>query len=124
MTSELCFQPASVLREAIAARKVSPVELTDAVLARATALQPTLNCFITLVPEQARAAARAAEDAVMRGDPLGLLHGIPFAAKDLVNTAGVRTTFGSLHAPAPSSSARRRRRSSARSPSPNRRCTA
>ena len=97
MTADLCFQPASVLREAIAAKKVSPVELTDAVLARAEALQPVLNCFITLVPDQARAAARAAEDAVMRGEPLGLLHGIPFAAKDLVNTAGVRTTFGSLH---------------------------
>ena len=66
-------------------------------LARADKLQPVLNCFITLVPEQARAAAKKAEDAVMKGKSLGLLHGIPFAAKDLVNTAGVRTTFGSLH---------------------------
>ena len=95
--SDLTRLPASVLRAQIAARKVSPVELTDAVLARAEALQPVLNCFITLVPEQARAAAKQAEDAVMRGESLGLLHGIPFAAKDLVNTAGVRTTFGSLH---------------------------
>ncbi|WP_421998376.1 amidase [Reyranella sp.] len=95
--SDLTRLPASVLREQIAAKKVSPVELTDAVLARADALQPVLNCFVTLVPEQARAAARAAEDAVMKGQPLGLLHGIPFAAKDLVNTKGVRTTFGSLH---------------------------
>ena len=95
--TDLARLPASELREQIAAKKVSPVELTDAVLARAEALQPVLNCFITLVPDQARAAARAAEDAVMRGEPLGLLHGIPFAAKDLVNTAGVRTTFGSLH---------------------------
>lgn len=97
MTADLCFQPASVLREAIASRKVSPVELTEAVLARAAALQPSLNCFVTLVPEKAMEAARAAEDRVMRGEPLGLLHGIPFAAKDLVNTAGVRTTYGSLH---------------------------
>ena len=65
-------------------------------LARAEKLQPVLNCFITLVPEQALAAAKQAEDDVMQGKPLGLLHGIPFAAKDLVNTAGVRTTFGSL----------------------------
>ncbi|TBR29334.1 MAG: amidase, partial [Reyranella sp.] len=65
-------------------------------LARAEKLQPVLNCFVTLVPDQARAAAKAAEEAVMKGKPLGLLHGIPFAAKDLVNTAGVRTTFGSL----------------------------
>jgi aspartyl-tRNA(Asn)/glutamyl-tRNA(Gln) amidotransferase subunit A len=89
--------PASELRAQIAARKVSPVELVDAVLARADKLQPVLNCFITLVPEQARAAAKKAEEALMKGETLGLLHGIPFAAKDLVNTAGVRTTFGSLH---------------------------
>jgi aspartyl-tRNA(Asn)/glutamyl-tRNA(Gln) amidotransferase subunit A len=97
MTDELCRLPASTLHEQIASKKVSPVELTRAVLARADALQPVLNCFITLVPDQAMAAARRAEDAVMRGKTLGLLHGIPFAAKDLVNTAGVRTTFGSLH---------------------------
>lgn len=94
--TDLTSLPASELREQIAAKKVSPVELTDAVLARAEKLQPVLNCFITLVPEQARAAAKVAEDAVMQGKALGLLHGIPFAAKDLVNTAGVRTTFGSL----------------------------
>ncbi|MGD9885438.1 MAG: amidase [Reyranella sp.] len=97
MSDDLCRLPASTLCEQIAAKKVSPVELTKAVLARAEALQPVLNCFITLVPDQALAAARRAEDAVMRGETLGLLHGIPFAAKDLVNTAGVRTTFGSLH---------------------------
>jgi aspartyl-tRNA(Asn)/glutamyl-tRNA(Gln) amidotransferase subunit A len=94
--TDLTRLPASDLRTRIAAKEVSPVELTDAVLARAETLQPVLNCFITLAPEQARAAAQKAEAAVMKGDALGLLHGIPFAAKDLVNTAGVRTTFGSL----------------------------
>ena len=94
--TDLTRLSASELRTRIAAREISPVDLTDAVLARAEALQPVLNCFITLVPEPARAAAKKAEQAVMRGEPLGLLHGIPFAAKDLVNTAGVRTTFGSL----------------------------
>lgn len=97
MTNELTRLPASVLRAWIAARKVSPVEITEAVLARADELQPVLNCFITLADEQARTAARRAEDAVAKGAPLGLLHGIPYAAKDLVNTAGMRTTFGSLH---------------------------
>src|SRR5882757_4588207 len=96
MSDDLCYLPASTLREKIATRDVSSVELMRAVLDRAERLQPVLNCFITLVPDQAMAAARAAEDAVMQGRPLGLLHGIPFAAKDLVNTAGVRTTFGSL----------------------------
>jgi len=95
--TDLTRLPASVLRHEIAARKVSPVELTDAVLARAEKLQAVLNCFITIAADQARAAAKQAEDAVMQGKPLGLLHGIPFAAKDLINTAGVRTTFGSLH---------------------------
>ncbi|MBN9087093.1 MAG: amidase [Reyranella sp.] len=94
--SDLTRLPASELREKIAARQLSPVELMTAVLARAEKLQPVLNCFITLIPEQAMAAARQAEDDVMQGKPLGLLHGIPYAAKDLVNTAGVRTTFGSL----------------------------
>ena len=94
--TDLTRLPASELRDQIAAKEVSPVELTKAVLARAEALQPELNCFITIAADQALAAAKQAEDTVMRGEPLGLLHGIPFAAKDLVNTAGVRTTFGSL----------------------------
>ena len=96
MSDDLARLPASDLREKIASKQLSPVELMTAVLARAEKLQPVLNCFITLVPEQAMAAAKQAEDDVMQGKPLGLLHGIPYAAKDLVNTAGVRTTFGSL----------------------------
>jgi aspartyl-tRNA(Asn)/glutamyl-tRNA(Gln) amidotransferase subunit A len=94
--TELWRLPASALREKIEAKDLSPVELTKAVLARADKLQPVLNCFITLVPELALKAAQAAEDDVMTGKPLGLLHGIPFAAKDLVNTAGVRTTYAAL----------------------------
>jgi aspartyl-tRNA(Asn)/glutamyl-tRNA(Gln) amidotransferase subunit A len=96
MSGELWRLPASTLREKIAAKEVSPVELTKAVLARADKLQPVLNCFITLVPELALKGAQAAEDDLMKGKPLGLLHGIPFAAKDLVNTAGVRTTYAAL----------------------------
>ncbi|HTR83196.1 MAG TPA: amidase [Reyranella sp.] len=95
--TELWQLPASALREKIGTKEVSPVEVMKAVLARAEKLQPVLNCFITLIPEQAMAQALQAEDDVMKGEALGLLHGIPFAAKDLVNTAGVRTTFGSLH---------------------------
>ncbi|NDH60709.1 MAG: amidase [Alphaproteobacteria bacterium] len=96
MSDDLTRLSASDLRARIAAKDVSPVELTKAVLARAEKLQPVLNCFITIAGEQALAAAMLAEQAVMDGKPLGVLHGIPFAAKDLVNTAGVRTTFGSL----------------------------
>ncbi|AGW89978.1 MULTISPECIES: amidase [Cupriavidus] len=96
MNEELCFLPAVRLREAITAREISPVEVTRAVLDRATRLQSNLNCFITLCPDEAMREARAAEQALMRGEPAGLLHGIPYACKDLVNTQGVRTTFGSL----------------------------
>lgn len=94
--TDLTRLSASELRTRIDSREISPVELTDAVLARAEKLQPVLNCFVTLVPELARAAAQQAEAAVVKGEKIGLLHGIPFAAKDLVNTSGVRTTFGSL----------------------------
>src|SRR4029453_17567028 len=96
MAEELCFWTAGRLREAIAQRQISPVEVTRAVLDRATRLQPKLNCFITLCPEEAMRDAKASEQALVRGEPTGLLHGIPYACKDLVNTRGVKTTFGSL----------------------------
>jgi aspartyl-tRNA(Asn)/glutamyl-tRNA(Gln) amidotransferase subunit A len=96
MTDDLCRLSAIELRSRIARRAVSPVEVTRAVIERAERLQPVLNCFITLCAEEALEEARAAERAVMRGDTLGLLHGIPYTAKDLVDTRGVRTTYGSL----------------------------
>jgi len=96
MGDELCFPSAVELRARIARKEVSPVEITLAVLARAERLQPELNCFITLCGDQAMAEARKAEREVMAGAPLGLLHGIPFTVKDLVNTRGVRTTFGAV----------------------------
>jgi aspartyl-tRNA(Asn)/glutamyl-tRNA(Gln) amidotransferase subunit A len=96
MQEELCFWTALRLREAIAKREVSPVEVTRAVLERAAKLQPALNCFITLCADEAMLEAKAAEEAVMRGEATGLLHGVPYACKDLVDTRGVNTTFGSL----------------------------
>lgn len=96
MGDDLCEMPATVLRQKIAQREVSPVEVTQAVLDRAQRLQPVLNCFITICADEAMQEARVAEQALMRNEPLGLLHGIPYTCKDLVNTRGVRTTFGSL----------------------------
>jgi len=84
------------LRSRIARRELSPVEVTRAVLDRIDRLQPELNCFITICAEAALRESRLAEQAVMRGDDLGLLHGVPYTAKDLVDTRDVRTTFGSL----------------------------
>jgi len=94
--AELCYTPATELGGLIRARKLSPVELTRAVLERAERLNPTLNAFCTLTAEAALGAAREAEDAVMRGRALGPLHGIPFTIKDLAFTKGVRTMSGSF----------------------------
>src|SRR6266516_4251635 len=96
MSDELCLLPAVELRARIIRKQVSPVEITRAVLARAERLQPELNCFITLCGDKAMSQAQAAERKVMAGEPLGLLHGIPLTVKDIVNTSGVRTTFGAL----------------------------
>ena len=73
-------------------RKLSPVELTEALLDRAEALDPQLNAFLLVTADHARAAARAAEAAIMAGDRKGPMHGIPFALKDIFSTAGIRTT--------------------------------
>lgn len=96
MSEELCFLSAVELRARITRKEISPVDVTQAVLARAERLQPELNCFITLCADEALAEARKAEQAIMAGKTPGLLHGIPFTVKDIVNTKGVRTTFGAV----------------------------
>jgi aspartyl-tRNA(Asn)/glutamyl-tRNA(Gln) amidotransferase subunit A len=79
----------------IACKDLSPVELTRSALERIERLNPQLNAFITILGEQAMAAAKAAEQDVMAGKLRGPLHGIPIALKDLCATKGVRTTAGS-----------------------------
>jgi aspartyl-tRNA(Asn)/glutamyl-tRNA(Gln) amidotransferase subunit A len=76
-------------------REVSPVEVTRVCLARIEKLDPTLNAFITVMVESALAEARAAEAEIARGEWRGPLHGVPIALKDLIDTAGVRTTAAS-----------------------------
>ena len=83
------------LASLIKSRAVSPVEVLDAHLAVIERVNPKLNAIVTLAAEQARTAARAAEDAVVRGDNVGTLHGLPIGIKDVTLTAGIRTTFGS-----------------------------
>ncbi len=93
---ELSWLPATTLAGMVRRKKVSPVEIVNAILARIEALNPVLNAFVTLTADQARREARAAERALgKRGARLGPLHGVPFSVKDLVITRGVRTTFGS-----------------------------
>lgn len=79
----------------IRTKEISPVELTDAVLAQVERLQPTLNSFITILDDEARRQAKELEAALMRGDYRGPLHGIPIGIKDNIATAGIRTTVGS-----------------------------
>lgn len=93
---ELGFMPVYRLREMIGSKEISPVELTEAHLRRADELDPKLGIFITRMSEQAMDAARDAEAAVMRGDELGPLHGIPVPVKDTDSVAGVPFTHGSL----------------------------
>jgi aspartyl-tRNA(Asn)/glutamyl-tRNA(Gln) amidotransferase subunit A len=87
MSDDLCFLSAVELRSRIARRELSPVEVTRAVLDRIERLQPELNCFITVCAEEALRESRVAEQMAMRGGELGLLHGVPYTAKDLVDTA-------------------------------------
>jgi len=93
--SDLAYTSAAELARMIRAKQISAVEVMRATLARAEKVQAACNCFITLCPERALADAAAADQALARGADLGPLHGVPFHVKDLVNTAGVRTTFAS-----------------------------
>ena len=84
-------EAAELLRQ----KKISPVDLATACLDRIERLNPMLNAFITVTHESAMAEARVAEDEIQRGEWRGPLHGIPIGLKDLIDTAGVRTTCGS-----------------------------
>jgi aspartyl-tRNA(Asn)/glutamyl-tRNA(Gln) amidotransferase subunit A len=94
-TGELTKLTLSQASELVRGRKVSPVELTQACLSRIEQLNPKLNAFITVTADSALAQAREAEPDIQRGRWRGPLHGIPIALKDLVDTAGVRTTAAS-----------------------------
>src|SRR5438552_2514182 len=93
--TELCFTPATALSRLFRAKKLSPVEVMRAVLARIDAVNPLLNAYCTVAGESALRAARAAERAILKRRPLGPLHGVPVSIKDLTETKGIRTTWGS-----------------------------
>jgi len=92
---DLCFVPATTLQRLYRTRKVSPLEVMQAVLARIDAVNPRLNAYVTLARESALAGARKATTALRRKAALGPLHGIPVSIKDLTPTKGIRTTWGS-----------------------------
>ena len=93
--TELCYTSAIELGRLYRSRELSPVEVTDAVLARIERLNPKLNAFLTVTADHAREQAKAAEARALQGDLIGPLDGIPYSLKDLEPTAGIRTTFGS-----------------------------
>ncbi len=92
---EICYLSVIEMAEAVKAKKLSPVEIMDAVLERIERLNPELNAYCTLVADSARKQAKEAEAKVMKGEIAGPLHGIPVSIKDLLFTKGIRTTGGS-----------------------------
>src|SRR5436190_1363792 len=92
---DLCATPAVELARLIRARELSAAELLAAVLARIADANPAVNAIVTLAAGQAAAAAAALDAQAARGSFAGPLHGLPIAVKDLAETAGIRTTFGS-----------------------------
>ncbi|HZG22020.1 MAG TPA: amidase family protein [Herbaspirillum sp.] len=95
MPENIVEKSAVELRRLIGSRQLSPVELLDACIARIETINPHINAVTATCFERARVEARAAEQAVMDGQPLGLLHGLPMGIKDLEETAGLLTTYGS-----------------------------
>ena len=93
--SDIPFLSVAELGRLIRAREVSPVEATEAYLERIDRIDGRLNSYITVCHNEARQAAREAEQAIAAGQYRGPLHGIPLAVKDQFDTAGIRTTYGS-----------------------------
>lgn len=92
---DLTFLPAVVMVQQVREKKISPVELADAHLAKIGSLNPKLNAFVHVDPDRVRRAARDAESAVMAGKPLGSLHGVPISVKSSVDVAGLPCESGS-----------------------------
>jgi aspartyl-tRNA(Asn)/glutamyl-tRNA(Gln) amidotransferase subunit A len=92
---ELYYADVRTLSDLLRRREISATELTQAVLDRIDRLEGQVNAYITVTAEQALEDARRCDAALTAGQPLGPLHGIPLALKDLYDTAGIRTTAGS-----------------------------
>jgi len=94
-SASLHFEPATTLAGLLAKKKISARELLDAHLKQIERVNPKVNAIVTLAAEQAQAKAKLCDEAAARGRFLGPLHGLPVAHKDLQDTKGIRTTYGS-----------------------------
>ncbi|RYF05435.1 MAG: amidase, partial [Oxalobacteraceae bacterium] len=94
MTNDLIFSDATTLADLVRTKAVSPVEIVQAHLDRIATVNPQINAIVT-VANGALASAKAAEAAVLAGEDVGPLHGVPFTVKDSIDTAGVLTQRGS-----------------------------
>lgn len=95
MSAEICFSSARDLARRVRARELSAREVVGAHLARLERTNPAVNAVVTVIPERAMEQAKEADERIAAGHPPGPLHGLPIAHKDLHDTAGVRTTYGS-----------------------------
>src|SRR3954471_1944636 len=93
--TEPCDLTAVEARRLIGQKKLAPTELLESCIGRIEAVDHAVNAMVARDFDRARVAAKAADAAVMRGDALGPLHGLPIGIKDLEPTEGLRTTFGS-----------------------------
>jgi Asp-tRNA(Asn)/Glu-tRNA(Gln) amidotransferase A subunit family amidase len=95
-TMNLTELSALELRRLIGTRQISPVELMEACIAQIEKYNPAINAIAATDFDRARETAKKAETSVMRGESLGLLHGLPLGVKDLQDTAGLLTTYGNV----------------------------
>ena len=93
--NEICFLTAAELAEKIRSKEVSAEEVMETHLDQIERVNPKVNAIVTYLPEQAMEGARAADEMLAKGDAVGPLHGLPIAHKDLVETRGIKTTYGS-----------------------------
>src|SRR6266853_2612425 len=94
LSEDVLFLPVIELAKRIRAQRLSPVELTESYLERSRDVGPNLNAYATLTPELALKQAHAAEKEIAAGKYRGPLHGIPYAAKDLLAVQGYPTGWG------------------------------
>src|SRR5713101_2297719 len=95
VSEEILYLPLNDLAKRIEAKKLSPVELTESYLARSEKLNPRFNAYAKLLPDLSLEQARKAEKEIRAGHYRGPLHGMPYAAKDLLSVKGFPTTWGS-----------------------------